>query len=99
MFLQRYKILSQKTLTRNILFLIKNMHKIKGLITGIKGNEEASVMILPFNKRIEEYLKIIKRINQIYDKVFIDPYASFILQLSHLNRSIIEETKSTKNKP
>jgi len=28
-------------------------------------------MILPYNKRIEEYLKIMKRINQVYDKIFI----------------------------
>ena len=54
---------------------------------------------MPYNKRVEEYLKVMKRINQVYDKVFIEPFASFINQMNNLNKSTLEDFKSVKNKP
>jgi hypothetical protein len=39
-----------------------------------------------------------KRINQVYNKVFIDPYFNFVGQLSALNKNMNEEMKQTKNK-
>jgi hypothetical protein len=82
-------LISLITLAKNILTSLKLMHKIRGLITAIKDNEEASLMILPFYKRTEDYFKIIKRINEVYYKVFIDPYVSFVVQLSSLNKTIL----------
>jgi hypothetical protein len=56
-------------------------------------------MILPFNTRIQDYQKVLKRLTQIYDKVFLDPYMSLINELSLLNMNSLEDIKLTKNKP
>lgn len=47
------------------------MSKIKGLLCSIKGNEESSVIILPYNKQIEGYQKTIKKVIQAYNKSFV----------------------------
>ena len=75
------------------------MNKIKGLLTDIKDNEQASIMILPFNTCIQDYQKVIKKVTQVYDKVFIEPYLSLIPELSFLNQSTSEDLKLIKNKP
>ena len=75
------------------------MNKIKGLLTDIKDNEQASIMILPFNTRIQDYQKVIKKVTQVFDKVFIDPYLTLIPELSNLNQTSSEDLKIMKNKP
>jgi len=52
-------------------YLSDNMSKIKGLLSAIKGNEEPSAIILPYNKQIEGYQKTIKKVIQAYNKSFV----------------------------
>lgn len=75
------------------------MNKIKGLLTATKGNEEASIMILSFNTHIHHYEKIIKRVTQVFNKVFIDPYVALSIEFSKMNKGGSDDLKVVKNKP
>lgn len=56
-------------------------------------------MILPYNTRIQDYQKVMKKVAQIYDKVFIEPYLTLTPELTTLNQTFSDDLKSIKNKP
>lgn len=56
-------------------------------------------MILPYNTRIQDYQKVMKKVAQVYDKVFIEPYLALTPELTTLNQTFSDDLKSIKNKP